>query len=177
MSKLPNETLEERAQTLLDDLGLGNIPVPVNKLAKYLGAQLHYSPLDNELCGMVYVKDGIPIIGINALHHPNRQRFSIAHEIAHLVLHREHISNIVHVDKGFPVSVLRRDSNSATGTERLEIEANQFAAALLIPRRILDDFLATVCIDIDDDEELKVWAKKFKVSKATLEYRIRNLPS
>jgi Zn-dependent peptidase ImmA (M78 family) len=37
---------------------------------------------------MIYISDGMPIIGINSLHHPNRQRFSIGHEIGHLVLHR-----------------------------------------------------------------------------------------
>ncbi|MFZ1991962.1 MAG: ImmA/IrrE family metallo-endopeptidase [Alphaproteobacteria bacterium] len=176
MPKL-NATLEDQAQELLDDLGYETIPVPVDKIAKQRGAQLRYSPLDKELCGMVFVKDGVPIIGVNALHHPNRQRFSIAHEIAHLELHRDHIASKVHVDKGFQVSVLRRDANSATGTERLEIEANQFAAALLIPRRILDEVLAKAHVDIDDNEAMENWAKKFKVSKATLEFRIKNLPS
>jgi Zn-dependent peptidase ImmA (M78 family) len=162
---------------MLDDLKIATIPVPVEKIPKMLGAQLRYSPLDDELSGMAFVKDGTPIIGVNALHHPNRQRFTIAHEIGHLDLHREHITNTIHVDKGFTVSVLRRDSASAAGTERLEIEANQFAAALLMPRKILDQVLAETRIDIDDVVALENCAKKFKVSKATLEYRIRNLSS
>lgn len=177
MPKHSNESPEDRAQKLLDDLGYDTIPVPVDKIAKQRGAQLRYSPLDKELCGMVFVKDGVPIIGVNALHHPNRQRFSIAHEIGHLELHRDHITSKVHVDKGFKVSVLRRDANSATGTERLEIEANQFAAALLIPRKVLDEVLATAHVEIDDDDAMENWAKTFKVSKATLEFRIKNLPA
>ncbi len=124
---------------------------------------------------MVFVKDGVPIIGVNSLHHPNRQRFTVAHEIAHLYLHQGHIANNVHVDKGFPVSVLRRDGISAEGTERLEIEANQFAAALLMPRNVLAQLMAKDRTDIEDEPPLEEWAKKFRVSKATLEFRIRNL--
>jgi Zn-dependent peptidase ImmA (M78 family) len=55
--------------------------VPVDRIAKGLGAQLRFSPLDEELSGMIYISDGTPIIGINSLHHPNRQRFSIGYEI------------------------------------------------------------------------------------------------
>jgi Zn-dependent peptidase ImmA (M78 family) len=169
------ESPEASAQKLLDELKITTVPVPVEKIPKLLGAHLRYSPLDDELSGMAFVKDGTPIIGVNALHHPNRQRFTIAHEIAHLCLHKEHITSTVHVDKGFPVSVLKRDATSAAGTERLEIEANQFAAALLMPRKILDQVLAETRIDIEDEAALENCAKKFKVSKATLEFRIRNL--
>src|SRR5262249_51845636 len=170
-----HELPEAQAQKLLDELGITAIPVPLEKIAKHLGAQLRFSPLDEELSGMIFVKHGVPIIGVNSLHHPNRQRFTIAHEIAHLCLHRNHITNTVHVDKGFPVTVLRRDARSAEGTERLEIEANQFAAALLIPRQFLGELMDTARNDIEEEPPLEEWAKKFKVSKATLEFRIRNL--
>lgn len=169
------ETPEASAQRLLDELKITTIPVPVERIPKLLGALLRYSPLDDELSGMAFIKDGTPIIGVNALHHPHRRRFTIAHEIAHLRLHRDHITGTVHVDKGFQVSVLKRDATSAAGTERLEIEANQFAAALLMPRRILRQVLAETRTDIEDEAALENCAKKFKVSKATLEYRIRNL--
>lgn len=169
------ESPEASAQRLLDELKITAVPVPVDKIAKLLGAQLRYSPLDDELSGMAFIKDGTPIIGVNALHHPNRQRFTIAHEIAHLRLHKDHITSNVHVDKGFPVAVLKRDAASAAGTERLEIEANQFAAALLMPRKILDQVLAETRIDIEDDSALESCARHFKVSRATLEFRIRNL--
>jgi Zn-dependent peptidase ImmA (M78 family) len=169
------ETPEARAQRLLDELNLTTIPVPVERIPKLLGAQLRFSPLDEELDGMAFIKDGIPIIGVNALHHPNRQRFTIAHEIGHLVLHRDHITNTVHVDKGFLAPVLKRDATSAAGTERLEIEANAFAAALLIPRKFLERLLAEKKIDIEGEAALEALAKKFKVSRAMLQWRIRNL--
>jgi len=73
----------------------------VEKIAKELGAQVRFAPFDDELSGMVHIKDGVPIIGVNSLHHPNRQRFTIAHELGHLEFDREMITSSIHVDKGF----------------------------------------------------------------------------
>lgn len=126
MPKSPNVDPYVRAQELLGRLGIQSVPTPVEKIAKLLGAELRFSPLDNELSGMVYIKDEVPIIGVNSLHHPNRQRFTIAHELGHLELHRKMITSNVHVDKNF--LVLMRDPKAATGTELFEIQANQFAA-------------------------------------------------
>jgi Zn-dependent peptidase ImmA (M78 family) len=175
MANLRKQTLEARANKLLASLGVPGIPVPVDKIAKSLGARVRYSPLDDELSGFIYIKDGVPIIGVNSLHHPNRQRFTIAHEIGHLQLHPDFITSAVHVDKQFAESVLKRDTASTTGTERLEVEANQFAAALLMPGGILDDLLEESPIDIEDEGSIEEWATKFVVSKAALQYRIRNL--
>ncbi|MGH6810780.1 MAG: ImmA/IrrE family metallo-endopeptidase [Methylocella sp.] len=163
-----------RARELLAKLNIRTLPVPVDRIAKTLGAQLRYSPLDEELSGMIFIKGGTPIIGVNALHHPNRQRFTIAHEIGHLELHRDVISSAVHVDKQFPI--LMRDANSAIGTEKMEIEANRFAAELLMPLALIDQILAGRPFDIDDESPLDDLAKKLRVSKQALEYRIRNLP-
>jgi Zn-dependent peptidase ImmA (M78 family) len=136
-----------------------------------MGVQVRYSPFDDDLSGMIYIKDGIPIIGVNSLHHPHRQRFTIAHELGHLELHREMITSKVHVDKDFPV--LMRDPKSATGTEKLEIEANQFAAELLMPEALIKQALESKPFDIDDDSPIEELAKKFRVSRQALEYRIR----
>ena len=162
-----------KARELLARLNIQSIPTPVEKVARQLGAQVRFSPFDDELSGMVYVKDGVPIIGVNSLHHPNRQRFTIAHELGHLELHRDMITSSVHVDKNFPA--LMRDTKAATGTELVEIQANQFAAELLMPRAQLDQVLAGKQFDIDDDGPIEELAKKFKVSKQALEYRIRNM--
>jgi Zn-dependent peptidase ImmA (M78 family) len=175
MPSLRRNSLEDRARKLLDDLDIQTIPVPVDRIARTLGAEIRFSPLDEELSGFICIRDDVPIIGVNTLHHRNRQRFTIAHEIAHLHLHREHITSAVHVDKQFAESVLKRDSASATGTEWLEIEANRFAAALLMPKHILVELLTASPIDINDDGPIEGLSKKFHVSKATLQFRIRNL--
>jgi Zn-dependent peptidase ImmA (M78 family) len=175
MPNLPRQSVEARASKLLASMGIQEIPVPVEKIAKSLGARVRFSPLDEELSGFVFIKGGVPIIGVNSLHHPNRQRFTIAHEIAHLHLHPNYITTEVHVDKKFAEPVLKRDASSATGNEKLEVEANQFAAALLMPTDILNELLEASPIDIEDETSIEEWSKEFNVSKAALQYRIRNL--
>ena len=75
----------------------------------------------------------------------------------------------------FAESILKRDTSSATGTGRLEVEANKFAAALLMPGEILNGFLREAPVDIEDETAIEQWAKEFMVSKAALQYRLRNL--
>ena len=167
------EQPEKAAKAVLERLNLdGSAPIPVEKVAKGLGAVVRFSPLDDELSGMIFIKDGVPIIGVNAIHHPNRQRFTIAHECGHLELHRDLLSSEVHVDKQFPI--LLRDVKSALGTEAIEIQANRFAAELLVPFSLLEKALADTPVDIDDETPLDDIARKFRVSKQTIEYRLKN---
>ncbi len=49
MRKPQHTTPEVRAQNLLDELGIATVPVPLEKIAKHLGAQIRFSPLDAEL--------------------------------------------------------------------------------------------------------------------------------
>jgi Zn-dependent peptidase ImmA (M78 family) len=173
MARTQKDDPSDNAEKLLVEFEVKVLPTPVERIAKQLGAQVRFSPLDQELSGMIFIKNEIPIIGVNSLHHPNRQRFTIAHEIGHLRLHRQEITSAVHVDKEFPV--LMRDSKSAQGVDLMEIQANQFAAALLMPKVLLEPLLLDKKVDIDNDEPLEELAKKLRVSKQALEYRIRNL--
>jgi Zn-dependent peptidase ImmA (M78 family) len=166
-----------RVQALLTRFAIRAAPVPVDRIAKGLGAQLRFSPLDEELSGMIYISGTTPIIGVNSLHHPNRQRFTIAHEIGHLELHRNLITGKVHVDKTFPIELsgLNRDATSALGAEPIEIQANRFASELLMPTAFLVAALEGQPFDIDDEGPLEALARKFRVSRQALEYRIRRL--
>lgn len=66
-------------------------------------------------------------ITINGRHHPNRQRFTLAHEIAHFVLHRDLIGDGI-TDSGLYRSALRSD---------LETQANRYAADLIMPAALV----------------------------------------
>jgi Zn-dependent peptidase ImmA (M78 family) len=173
MNPKRRSAIQKHAKGLLERQGVTAAPVPVERIAKGLEAQLRFSPLDDELSGMVYVKDGTPIIGVNALHHPNRQRFTLAHEVGHLVLHRAEITKQIHVDKGFPM--LMRNAESATGVDDMEIEANFFAAELLMPEEFLARSLQGQSFDIDDEGAVSALAKEYKVSTAAMRFRLGNL--
>ena len=177
MSTLGDATPSAAAEALLRRHNITKVPVPLERIARAEGAQVRYVPLDHELSGMVYVKQNTPFIGVNALHHPNRQRFTIAHEIGHLILHRDRISNAVHVDKEFRITLgLRRDTQSALGTDQMEIQANQFAASLLMPLFFVEHIMGAREFDIDNDGPVEKFARQLRVSTQALQYRIRNLP-
>ncbi len=170
---MPNQICvdpRDAAEKVALAFGVKSAPVPVDRIAKSLGAILRFSPLDEELSGMIHIKDNVPIIGVNSLHHPHRQRFTIAHEIGHLTLHRHLITASVHVDKGFPV--LMRGVTSALGTDQVEIDANAFASQLLIPKFLLDQVKLKESFDIDDDSPMEELAQKFRVSRKMVEFRL-----
>ena len=160
----------QKAQDLLSDLKIARVPTPLPRVARSLGISIEYAPLDEELSGMAFIKDGIKKIWVNSLHHPNRQRFTIAHEIAHHCLHAEHLESSVHVDKG----ILRRDTVSQTGTESFEVEANAFASELLVPKSQLSDFLSDD-FDLDDETKVATLAKKFMISNAAMQFRLMRI--
>ncbi|MER8600521.1 ImmA/IrrE family metallo-endopeptidase [Mesorhizobium sp. M0601] len=162
---------KEAARQLLTRHGVKSAPVPVERIAKTLGVRVEYAPLDGELSGLAHVRDGVPIVGINTLHAPNRQRFTLAHELAHIQLHRPELEHAVHVDRGS----LRRDAVTATGTDPNEIEANTFAAELLMPRDLLLAMLDGRSVDLEDDDAVAALAKRFRVSEAAMRFRLGSL--
>ncbi|MEQ9112468.1 MAG: ImmA/IrrE family metallo-endopeptidase [Rhodospirillaceae bacterium] len=173
MTPQKRKAIQQRAAAILNEYDMTSAPVPVERIAKRLEAQVRFSPLDDELSGMVYVKDGTPIIGVNALHHPNRQRFTIAHEVGHLLLHRAEITKEIHVDKDFPM--LMRDAVSSTGVNEMEVEANLFAAEILMPADFLVRSLDGQSFDIDDEGAVSALAKEYKVSASAMRFRLGNL--
>lgn len=60
----------------------------VYRLAESLGINVFCSDLDSEISGKLYCDDsGQWIAEVNASHHENRKRFTLAHEIAHFCSH------------------------------------------------------------------------------------------
>ncbi len=160
----------EAAKKVLAEASVRSAPVPIERIVKARGITLQFAPLGDELSGMAYIKDGLKIIGVNALHHPNRQRFSIAHELAHHILHVPEISEAIHVDRGF--RVLHRNKVSAEGSDPLEVEANAFASELLMPDALLADAIGDTGLDLDDDAAVEALARRFKVSASAMRNRL-----
>lgn len=163
----------EAAQKVLVEFGIKRVPVPIERIIKSNNIVLQYAPLDEELSGMAYIQDGISIIGINALHHPNRQRFSAAHELGHHILHSGDIQEQIHVSKG--LRALRRDPVSSEGSDPLEVQANTFASELLMPKKFLLEEIGADGLDMDDEASVEKLAKKFRVSVSAMRYRLGGL--
>ena len=157
-------------EELLRRHNIGKVPVPVEDIARKEGAELRYLPYDGDLSGMVFRDDDRVVIGVNSFHPQNRQRFTIAHEIGHMLLHK---GKEIFVDKEYLVN--RRDDVSAQAVDPEEIEANRFAAALLMPQATLESDLANRPIDMENEEDLRKLAKRYGVSLTALIFRINNL--
>lgn len=165
-----NEPAFEAAR-LRRKFGGNDFPVPVDQIARLHGIRLESIALDDNLSGMSFVKGNISVIVVNSNHHLNRRRFTIAHELGHHVLHREYLTNNVHVDKIIQV-ILPRNQASSQGVDLKEIQANNFAAELLMPEAELSRWGK---VDINDDIKVQTLARRFKVSVAALTYRLMNL--
>ena len=157
----------ERARELVEANGLV-APISIESVAEELGLRLVKQDFDQSVSAMLHrYPNGDAVIGINSAHPATRQRFSIAHEIGHYLLHP---GRPLIVD-GVRVSFRNEDSSTATQPE--EIEANQFAAELLMPS---DQVKAHAYHDFaDEDSEVKELARVFKVSRDAMRFRLINL--
>lgn len=171
---MPIRLPEREATRILAKQGVKSVPVPVDRIAEALGAAVAHQALsDGEISGMLY-RDGVrTVIGVNSNHALKRQRFTIAHEIGHLVLHK---GRPVLVDTS--VRVNWRDDTSSKASDREEIEANAFAAELLMPQKLVRHEIERLLKKdrkIVDRKLTKVLAEAFDVSVDAMNYRLINL--
>lgn len=177
--KVRRKYIRSVVERLLANHAITSAPVPVEHIASVLGIDIRSTrPGDVSLSGFLVRDDGTgkAIMGVNQAHHINRKRFTISHEIGHFLLHA---GQEIYVDEsskaGLRISL--RDENSSEGRDIYEIEANEFAAELLMPVELLRADLASS--NISDEAELEkalgTLAKKYKVSKQALTYRLVNL--
>lgn len=164
---------EIHANNIIQKFKINTVPVDIEAIAKKLGAKVIYSPLDDSHCGMIYMQDNKVVIGVNSLHPENRQRFTIAHELGHFVMHKKQIEGNIHVDQTFSEK-LNRDGKSTLGEDLKEIQANRFAAEILIPTKLLIKETKNKRIDIEDDDFIQKLADKFQVSSQSMSIKLFN---
>jgi len=104
------------------------------------------------------------------MHAPVRRRFTIAHELGHLVLQRD---DLFHVDEKFPVAFRSEDSSKAHSP--FEVEANQFAAELLMPEKLLMRDVAKLPLGLDVEEAIAELARRYEVSEQAMTIRLSAL--
>lgn len=167
--------IERDVNSILEQSGIKRPPVPVEKIARQLGALVRYELVEEEdLSGALSREHGTPVIAVNSLHHENRQRFTIAHELGHLQLH----AGTLYFDHHTPFQKRFRRGLASQGTDQEEIEANFFAASLLMPRLFLEeDAKAGLLdgIDLEELDSLRSLAKRYRVSPQAMALRLVNL--
>ena len=146
------------ATKLIKDLNIKIAPVNLDVVIDYL--DLETKPLTNtelkskNLSGDIsaFIEFSSNTIYYNSDHNPGRIRFSIAHEIGHYQLGHQTYPKVVNYDAKDPI----------------EIEANTFAAFLLMPTTLMSKEKLKSATDITN------LAAKYQVNGDTMRYRIFN---
>ena len=163
--------IDRKAQKLLEQSDALAQPVDLDQVVGHLDLSIEETPLEGEYSGFLAVKE--KTIVVNSRHSPVRRRFTIAHEIGHYQLHkRGRADTSVFIDR---TVYFRKDD--ADGIDyRMEMEANVYAAGLLMPEVLLDEYLDKhPRLDLDKPADIKTLAEEFEVSRPAMEYRLKNL--
>ncbi len=160
---------EAQAREIRRRLELG-IPVDPYDAARRCGVEIVERTMEDSVSGMLVVEGDYGIIGVNRGHHPHRRRFTVAHELAHYILHRDSATTFVDGS-----GVFYRDSASSEGTKQYEIEANAFAGELLMPSDVVRERVGSTPVDAHDELLLRRLSYEFDVSPHALTVRLTRL--
>jgi len=145
------------AKTLLKNAGVTGFPVRIRDLvpsiiSDYPTIKFHNTDrLPSSVYALTYKEDGNVDIAFNNTVSLNRQKFSFAHELGHLYMGHVHGGSGIDFDS----------ANQA------EVEANEFAAELLMPRATLRKVLK------DNPTTMNDLVAMFEVSEEALWWRVQ----
>ncbi|WP_201353846.1 ImmA/IrrE family metallo-endopeptidase [Hydrogenimonas urashimensis] len=168
---------------LLEISGIVKPPVDPYLIAEKIGIKVDESLDWDKLTydGEIYLsKTGCPEIWINPTDHINRRKFTLAHEIGHLVY-----DVIPNIDK-FKDPIKDDYTTLRRGATRdlKEVVANRYAANLLMPETMIIDIGSKILEEYRESEKkekiprdlfIKIMAKKFEVSEQAMEIRLKTL--
>lgn len=164
--------LQKKSKALLERCGVIAAPVDVHCIAASLGLIVREASFDSDMSGFLYQDQDQAVVGINRSHSNVRKRFTLAHEVGHHVLHQR---GTTYVDRHAGPTILRRDQHSRDGTNRKEIEANSFAAELLMPVHFLERDVLQLQDTYDGDELILKLSRKYEVSAQAMTIRLFKL--
>lgn len=164
----------QQGEALADALNFRKAPVDVEAVTEHLRLRLVYMDLGDDVSGLLISKGDSTVIAVQKSDPLNRQRFTIAHEIGHYCLrHQFEQGEHVHVDRGHLITP--RNSRSSTGADPKEIEANQFAACLLMPSKLLSRYIEKLRTGSLRDDDVEKLAREFGVSEQAMTIRLSTL--
>ena len=167
--------IRKRATKILENYQVNAFPVDIEKIAKNEGIRIIKGELPENISGAIDMSDPVsPCILVNSIDGFERQRFSIAHELGHYFLHKP---TGLHVDKDFS-SIFLRNENSSMALYPIEIEANKFAAHILMPEALLETAIKEILGKLNQisiSELIESLKTKFQVSNSAMTYRLKNL--
>ncbi len=156
--------IELKAEEILVSQNISGSPVPVELIANQYKIQISRAP-NKDFSGLLIRKDDKSLIGINNKEPLKRQRFTIAHELGHYFLHP---------NKNAFVDYRDNQKNIIRGIK--EVQANIFAAAMLMPSSfLLEDYKKISKNGLLEEKDIKLLADKYQVSEDAMKIRLINL--
>ncbi|MEB3416848.1 ImmA/IrrE family metallo-endopeptidase [Alteriqipengyuania sp. WL0013] len=143
---------------------LAGPPVQIGNLAHGLGLQVLSAAMPSEISGQIRQRpeDLVYEIKVNLADAAVRQRFTVAHEIGHFLLHKADIDG-----DGITDTILYRSSLS----DKKEAEANRIAAFLLLPWNATNKWAQTKFGEAVQPKHLSEIARAWHVSELTAGFR------
>lgn len=162
---MANFTLaKSEASKLLEKFNVKEPPVDPEWIAEQLGVDVVYANFmpeyASEISGFLDWSDDPVRIVINSAISPKRKTFTIAHELAHFLMHEDYA-------KGEGYQIMTRSNEHRRGKPDEEREADAFAAALLAPKEFVNKY--------KDIASLPEMSKIFVASEDMLKWRIHNI--
>jgi len=142
-------------------------PVNIEGIISALGIQLDKKAnLDSEISGQIErLDDGKFKISVNKNDHYYRQRFTMAHELGHFLIHAHLLSDGVDDNRAYRSTPEGQFYNRNIDAPQ-ETEANRFAASILMPANFVKKHW---------ENDISKIAKLFQVSKQAMEIRLKGL--
>lgn len=131
-------------------------PIRITAITEEYGIDVYNLSMSSNISGAIIKEGDKYVIYVNDKHTPNRQRFTIAHEIAHYILHKEKIGDNL-TDNAMYRSKL---------SNVFERQANILASEILMPVQFVMQF-------IEENKSVSEMASLFKVSEGAMRIRLR----
>ena len=158
------------AREVLDRFG-SKIPINVDAIAKDNGIEvIEDDELESFVSGILMIKAGRAAIMINRYHSEFRKQFTIAHELGHYFLHRDTSSVFIDETRHF-----YRGGGGEQGIDIKEVEANRFAAELLMPEEAVRADLKADPARAKDDVAIGKLGHRYGVSGTAMKLRLQEL--
>ncbi|MEX0604992.1 MAG: ImmA/IrrE family metallo-endopeptidase [Marinobacter sp.] len=136
-------------------------PIPVGAIAKELGIMVKKSTLPAGISGEIKEINGVCLVRVNRHDVKARQRFTLAHEIAHFLLHRDRLRG------GITDDVLYRSSLS----DVLEAQANRLGADIIMPFHLIRASQSFKS-DLKKEAQCEAIAEEAQVSPTAIKIRL-----
>ncbi len=164
MVALTRMQIQDQARQILKDHDLYRIPVDPVSLANRLGVKVNNAKFsEDNLSGVVAKRGNNVMILVRQSDQPYRKRFTIAHEIGHYLLHLQEDGEIA--DHEADLFRMTEGDIQPTDVRQREVEANRFAAALLMDEDLVRD-------EWEKLRSVRDMARLFNVSESAMGYRI-----